>query len=54
MKKLLLMMVAAILGTISANAQFKVGDIYNQGSLRGLVVDGDASGKHGLILALKE
>ena len=54
MKKLLLMMVAAILGTISANAQFKVGDIYNQGNLRGLVVDVDASGKHGLILSLKE
>ena len=48
------MMVAAILGTISANAQFKVGDIYNQGNLRGLVVDVDASGKHGLILSLKE
>lgn len=54
MKKLLLMMVAAILSTISANAQFKVGDIYSQGNLKGLVVDVDASGKHGLILSLQE
>lgn len=54
MKKVFLMMIAAFIGTISANAQFKVGDIYNQGSLRGLVVDVDASGKHGLILSLKE
>lgn len=54
MKKLFLMMVAAIIGTISVNAQFKVGDIYNQGKVKGLVVDVDASGKHGLILSLKE
>lgn len=54
MKKLFLMMIVALLGAISANAQYKVGDIYNQGGLRGLVVDVDATGKHGLILSLKE
>ena len=47
-------MIVAIIGTISANAQFKVGDIYNQSNLKGLVVDVDASGKHGLILSLSE
>lgn len=51
MKKILLMMIVAVIGTISANAQFKVGDIYSQGNLKGLVVDVDASGKHGLILS---
>ena len=54
MKKILLMMIVAVIGTISANAQFKVGDIYNQSNLKGLVGDVDASGKHGLILSLSE
>ena len=54
MKKILLMMIVAVIGTISANAQFKIGDIYNQSNLKGLVVDVDASGKHGLILSLSE
>ncbi len=54
MQKTLFIMVCAIICSISANAQFKVGDIYNSNGLKGLVVDVDASGKHGLLLSLTE
>ena len=53
MKKLLLLVVA-MTAILSAYAQYKVGDIYNANGLKGLVVDVDASGKHGLILSLEE
>ena len=54
MKKIFVMMIVALMGAISSNAQFKVGDIYNSNGLKGLVVDVDASGNHGLLLSLKE
>lgn len=47
-------MVVALIGTISANAQYKIGDICTLGNTRCLVVDVDASGQHGLVLSLKE
>lgn len=53
MKKLLLLLVA-MTTFLSAYAQYKVGDIYNANGLKGLVVDVDASGKHGLLLSLEE
>lgn len=53
MKKFLLLVVA-MTTMLSAYAQYKVGDIYNVGGLKGLVVNVDASGKHGLILSLEE
>ncbi|MCM1028823.1 MAG: hypothetical protein NC342_00455 [Pseudoflavonifractor sp.] len=53
MKQLLLMVLFALTG-ICANAQFKVGDIYDRNGLKGLVVDVDESGNHGLILSLEE
>lgn len=53
MKKLLLLVVA-MTTIFSAYAQYKVGDIYNVNGLKGLVVNVDASGKHGLILSLAE
>lgn len=54
MKKLFLMMIVAFIGTIGASAQLKIGDIYNQGNVKGLVVDVDENGEHGLILSLEE
>lgn len=53
MKKLFLMLLVALTG-ICANAQYKIGDIYNKNGLQGLVVDVDESGNHGLLLSLKE
>ena len=47
-------MIVAIIGTISANAQYKIGDICTLGNTGCLVVDVDASGQHGLVLSLKE
>lgn len=54
MKKNLFMMVVALLSTITMNAQFKVGDIYNNGGLKGIVVDVDQNGQHGLIMSLQK
>ncbi len=51
MKKLLLILIIAVTG-ICANAQFKIGDLYNRDGLKGLVVDVDETGSHGLILSL--
>lgn len=54
MKKLFFTLIAAIIGSIGANAQYKIGDICTLGNTRCLVVDVDASGQHGLVLSLKE
>lgn len=51
MKKVLIFLIA-ILGYSITNAQYKVGDIYNQDGLKGLVVKVDESGQHGLIMSL--
>lgn len=53
MKKLILTLLVALTG-ICANAQFKIGDIYNRDGLKGLVVDVDETGSHGLVLSLEE
>lgn len=54
MKKLFFTLIAAIIGTIGANAQYKIGDICTLGNTSCLVVDVDASGQHGLVLSLTE
>lgn len=53
MKKVILMLLILLTG-VCANAQYKIGDIYNKNGLKGLVVDVDQSGNHGLILSLEE
>lgn len=53
MKKLFLMLIMAFTA-VCANAQYKIGDIYNKNGLQGLVVDVDETGNHGLLLSLKE
>lgn len=53
MKKTILILLLLLTG-VCANAQYKIGDIYNKDGLKGLVVDVDESGKHGLILSLEE
>ena len=53
MEKLILTLLLVLSG-ICANAQFKVGDIYDRNGLKGLVVDIDETGSHGLILSLEE
>lgn len=52
MKKLFLLLIVA-LTTICANAQYKIGDLYNKNGLQGIVVDVDETGNHGLIMSLK-
>lgn len=55
MKKLFLLLIAAILGTIGVNAQqYKVGQVYSVNGVDGLVAYVDASGQHGLLLSLEE
>ncbi len=53
MKKSLLTLLVA-LTTMVAQAQYKVGDIYNKGGVKGMVVVVDESGQHGLLLSLDE
>ena len=50
--KHVLMIIIAILGCAVANAQYKVGDIYNNDGIKGIVVKVDNSGQHGLIMSL--
>lgn len=55
MMKKVLFAIAALLCTLSVSAKsYKVGDIYNEGGLKGIVVRVDASGEHGLIMSLKK
>lgn len=54
MKNLFLVLMAVLGTTISLCAQHQIGEIYNQNGLKGIVVDVDASGNHGLILSLQE
>lgn len=53
MKKLFLVVVA-IIAAISVNAQYRIGDIVTIGGVKGIVVDVDATGSHGLIMSLDE
>ena len=41
------------LPTQSASTTYKVGDIYNQGGVKGIVVEVDGSGRHGKIMSLE-
>lgn len=50
--KQVLMLIIALLGCTVANAQYKVGDIYNKDGLKGVVVKVDDSGQHGIIMSL--
>lgn len=55
MKQIFLTILLVAITGIYANAQqYKVGDIYDQNGLKGLVVDVDETGNHGLILSLKK
>ena len=55
MKKLFLLLIAAVLGTIGVNAQqYKVGQVYSVNGVNGLVAYVDNSGQHGLLLSLEE
>lgn len=54
MKRIIFSMVVVMTTLLSANAQYKIGSIYNVNGVKGLVVDVDASGNHGLIMSLEE
>lgn len=54
MKKLVCLLVVALCATLGVSAQFKVGEVYNQNGLRGIIAFVDDSGRHGLIVSLKE
>lgn len=51
MKKALLFLIAVVCCFV-ANAQYKVGDIYDKDGVKGLVVKVDNTGEHGLIMSL--
>lgn len=53
MKRTILLSLVASLA-IFAQAQYKVGDIYNKNGIKGMVVVVDETGKHGLLLSLAE
>ncbi len=53
MKKIFLTLFVALM-TLVAQAQYKVGDIYNNGGVKGMVVVVDESGQHGLLISLEE
>ncbi len=52
MRQLVLSMLMALV-TISVQAQYKVGDIYNKNGVKGMVVVVDETGQHGLIMSLE-
>lgn len=55
MMKNFIFAIVAMLCTLSVNAKgYKVGDIYDENGLKGIVVRVDASGEHGLIMSLKK
>ncbi len=53
MKKIFFSMVMMLCLSLYANAQYKVGDIYDKGGVKGVVVIVDKDGEHGLIMSLK-
>ena len=52
MKRYLSLILIAFVLVITANAQYKVGDYYEKGAVKGIVVKVDDSGAHGLIMSL--
>lgn len=54
MKKIILFVMALLAYVGNANAQsYKIGDLYDANGLKGVVVDVDATGTHGLIMSLE-
>lgn len=51
MKKIILTL-AVLVCAMNVNAQYKVGDIYNENGLKGMVVKVEDGGAHGLIMSL--
>lgn len=41
-----------VLPTQSANTTYRIGDVYNQNGVKGIVVDVDNTGKHGIIMSI--
>ena len=54
MKKIFILTVILMASLSSLRAQYKVGSIYNVNGVKGLVVDVDESGNHGLLMSLSE
>jgi hypothetical protein len=54
MKKFFILTVILMASLSSLRAQYKVGSIYNVNGVKGLVVDVDESGNHGLLMSLSE
>ena len=52
MKRFLTLIAITFAMLAVANAQYKVGDFYENSGLKGIVVKADASGEHGLIMSL--
>lgn len=52
MKRLLHFIVFVLTIAATANAQYKVGDYYENGDVKGIIVRVDESGAHGLIMSL--
>ena len=52
MKRFLTLIAFTIAMVVVANAQYKVGDLYENSGLKGIVVKADALGEHGLIMSL--
>ena len=50
MKKMILMAIVVLMTALQVSAQYKVGDVYNENGVKGVVISVDASGQHGLIL----
>lgn len=55
MKKSIIAICALMASITAMNAQnYKVGDVYDTNGLKGIVIDVDASGQHGLIMSLDD
>lgn len=52
MKSYLYLILLALAIATKANAQYKVGDYYENGTIKGIVIRVDNSGNHGLIMSL--
>ena len=52
MKSYLYLILLALAIATKANAQYKVGDYYENGTVKGIVIRVDNSGNHGLIMSL--
>lgn len=53
MKKVFYLLTLMLCFVLSANAKYKIGDIYDKDGVKGIVVRVDDGGEHGLIMSLK-